>query len=653
MIKKYSFGTPLDTEAVVVNLPEAAGQPDCLTFSEDNLCFDTLLGPDAIVYGLGENVRGINKRGWIYVSNCSDDPSHSEDKTSLYGAHNFVIVDDISKYGIFVDYPAKVTFDIGYTDIDHMKITVDSGDYTLYYIEGDSVLDIIAQFRHIIGQSYIAPKWAFGYQQSRWGYKNEDDIRQVVRGYRDNNMPIDAVYMDIDYMERFKDFIIDSKAFPNFKNFVKEMQQDNIHLVPIIDAGVKIEDGYDVYEEGVKNGYFCKDKNGKDFVVGVWPGRVHMPDFLNPAARRWFGLKYKLLTDAGIDGFWNDMNEPALFYSEEHLKEVIAKLGQFDDSEMDIWKFFEFKDLAMGIANSPEDYKSFYHNCNGTMIRHDKVHNIFGYNMTRAASEAFKEICPDKDILMFSRSSYIGMHRYSGIWTGDNMSWWSHIELLMKMLPSLNMCGFIYTGADTGGFGGNTTEDLMMRFIELSMFTPLMRNHSALGTREQELYQFKNIDDFRNLLGIRYGLIPYLYSEYIKSIKNDTLMFTPMGIAYPEDSLARHIEDQLMVGDNIMIAPVYKSNTFARYVYLPEDMTMLRLRSLTDIDTIPMAKGHHYIDIALNEVVIFIRKGYILPLAPLAQCVEDISYNSFTIYGDEAEYPYEMYTSENDTITIG
>ncbi len=647
MITKYTFGNPINTEAVVQSVTASSGLPDIFSFSEDRSSFEASLASDDIVYGLGETVRGLNKRGWKYISNCSDDPNHTENKNSLYGAHNFFIVDSNVKYGVFIDYPSKVTFDIGYTNSDKLVVSVDEPDYDLYIIEGNTVVDIISEFRELIGKSYIAPKWAFGYQQSRWGYKSEDDIRDVVKGYRDNNIPLDAVYMDIDYMERYKDFTINNDTFPDFADFVKEMKEQNIHLVPIIDAGVKIEEGYDVYEEGVANNYFCKDENGEDFVVGVWPGRVYLPDFLNSDARKWFGQKYSFLIDQGIDGFWNDMNEPALFYSEKNLKNVFNKIGEYQQMNLDIDKFFEFSGTVASIANNPEDYKSFYHNMEGVKVRHDKVHNIYGYNMTRAASDAFKEIAPDKNILMFSRSSYIGMHRYAGIWTGDNCAWWSHIELLMKQLPAVNMCGFIYTGADMGGFGCDTTEDLMMRFTELSMFTPLMRNHAAMGTRDQELYRFNDIESFRNLINIRYGLIPYLYSEYIKSVKNNTLYFTPVGIAYPDDLQARHIEDQLLVGESIMIAPIYKANAVGRYVYLPEDMTLLRMRSLTDIDIEEMNSGHHYVPAALNEVLVFVRKGYILPLGHEASSTVDISTDNFKFYGNGSEYT--MYFTETDS----
>lgn len=654
MITKYTFGSPFRTEAVIADIPACTqALPETVGISNDSRTLTINLAPDDIVYGLGENIGGINKRGRKYISNCTDDPNQTESRHSLYAAHNFAVIDGENIcMGLFIDYPSIVTFDIAFTDKDVMTIEVDGTDYDLYIIEGKSPLEIIGEFRKIIGESYIAPKWAFGYIQSRWGYMNEEDVREVVSGHRDNHLPLDGICMDIDYMTRYEDFTINEERFPDFADFVAEMKHDNIHLIPIIDAGVKIEDGYEIYEEGVKNNYFCKDADGNDFVAAVWPGRVHMPDFLNHEARKWFGEHYACLTDIGIDGFWNDMNEPALFYSDKSLKAVFEKLHEYDGKDIDLQDLWAFQGMVTSLANNPEDYRSFYHNVDGKMVRHDKVHNLYGYNMTRSASEAFDKIAPGRRILMFSRSSYIGMHRYGGIWTGDNASWWSHIELIMHQLPALNMCGFLYCGADTGGFGADTTEELLMRFIEMSMFTPLMRNHAALGTRLQEIYQFKDIDSFRNLLNLRYSLIPYLYSEYIKAVKNGTLLFTPIGMIYRKDREARLVEDQLFVGESIMIAPVYKENARGRYVYLPEDMLMLRFRSPIDYDEEMMSAGHHYVSVDVNEVLIWVRKNHALILGKGAESTADISHDNFNVIkcGDVSSYIYfDEYENEGET----
>ena len=659
MIRKYVFGTPFETEAVTQQLPAETGMPGYGAIQTDEgFRFTLSLEETDLVYGLGEANRGINKRGYVYVSNCTDDPNHTESKESLYGAHNFVVVSRKGKdsFGLFFDYPSTIRFDIGYTKRDEMAVTCGDANLCLYVITGECAYDIVKQFRHIIGRSYIPPKYAFGFGQSRWGYRTAQDFRQAADGYRNCNIPIDMVYMDIDYMQDYKDFTVNQEQFPDFKAFVDEMKEKKIHLIPIIDAGVKIEEGYDVYEEGVKENMFCKREDGTDFAAAVWPGMTHFPDMLNPKARRWFGLKYKRLTDAGIDGFWNDMNEPAIFYSKEGLAETTQFLKEFLETGMgedasNPFQSFRLQGKIHSLSNNPEDYRRFYHNVNGQKVRHDKVHNKFCYNMTRAASEAFEEIAPGKRILMFSRSSYIGMHRYGGVWTGDNQSWWSHLLLNLKMMPSLNMCGFLYTGADLGGFGSNTTEDLLLRWLAFGVFTPLMRNHAAMGTRLQECYQFENTENFRHIIEVRYRLIPYLYSEFMKAALHDDMYFRPLGFDYPEDEMACEVEDQLMLGHEIMIAPVYTQNANGRYVYLPEEMMFVKFLPDGHIHKEILEKGHHYVKIALNEASLFIRKGKAIPIVDAAQCVEEIRMETKQMLGYE-NADYDLYDDDGVSVIV-
>ena len=645
MVKKYVYGNPFETEAVVADIQIETGVPDYgKVLAEKEFCYTYILGDKDRIYGLGENVRGINERGFEYISNCADQPRHYEDTKSLYGAHNFLVVDGDATFGLFFDYPSSMTFDVAYRTKDKLVITCDRSDLSLYVITGEDVLDIVKQFRKIIGRSYIPPKFAFGYGQSRWGYKTKDDFRKVVNEHRKKHIPLDMVYMDIDYMDDFKDFTLHKDEFKDFPEFVEEMKAQNIHLVPIIDAGVKIEKGYDIYEEGVKNNYFCKREDGSEFVATVWPGETHFPDFLNADARKWFGDKYKILLDMGIDGFWNDMNEPAIFHTPEGLKKAKAVLMDFiEDSEK--ISSFDVLGALSSLANNPDDYKSFYHNVDGKKINHADVHNLFGYNMTRAAGEAFERIKPDERVLMFSRSSYVGMHRYGGIWMGDNLSWWSHILMNLKMLPSLNMVGILYTGADLGGFGSDTSRDLLLRWLALGVFTPLMRNHSAMGTREQEFYQFEDSSDFENVISVRYRLIPYLYSEFMKAVLNDDMMFKPLAFVYPDDKIAVQVEDQMMLGNEVMIAPVYTQNADGRFVYLPEDMVFVKFMGDGNIHQEKMDAGVHYISVALNEVPLFIRENKCIPIVPKAECTGDIDEDKISLIGYEGA-EYELYRDD-------
>jgi len=654
MINRFIFGFPIDTEAIIDKPTPSQWASSSLPGVKLNATSNEIVYPlskkDA-VYGLGENVRGINKRGFTYVSYCADDPIHTEDKNSLYAAHNFILINSPestpSNVGIFVDTPGRVTFDIADTESDIIRIHIESGAYELYVVtpepDKDTPIEITRQFRALIGKSYLSPKWGFGYAQSRWGYKTEADFRNVYKGYKDLGLPLDMIYVDIDYMDSYKDFTINEEAIPDFTGLVSDLKEKGVRLIPIIDGGVKIEEGYDVYEEGVAKNYFCKDEDGQDFVVGVWPGDCHFPDMLNDEAREWFGNKYKFLLDKGIRGFWNDMNEPAIFYSRKGLDRVFNKINDYKDINLDLHTFWDFVGMVDGLTNSVEDYKSFYHNYHGQRVCHNDVHNLFGYYMTRGAKEAFDRLLPDERILLISRASYIGMHRYGGIWTGDNQSVWSHLLMNLKMMPSLNMCGFLYTGADMGGFGCNTTEELLLRWTALSMFTPLMRNHSALGTRDQEMYRFKNIQGFKNLLTARYRMVPYIYSEYLKAVRDDSMMFMPLGFVYNNDSIARECEDQMMLGEGAMIAPVVNQNAEGRVVYFPETMREIRFTDCEVIAENTYTKGYHYITLPAGESNIFVRDGYQIPVGGYVEGIDEVDNSNVTFYGCGAVHTkYEL-----------
>ncbi|MBO5525527.1 MAG: alpha-glucosidase [Clostridia bacterium] len=619
MIQKITFGSPFPTEAVVVPVEEGSLSRFTLRETEHGRLFSCPLAKTDAVYGLGETMRGINKRGGRYVSFNTDDMRHRADMPSLYGSHNFIIVDGTEPFGAFFDTPTCVTFEIDYRKSGKLDVLCEQ-DVTLYLIDGESAYDVTRQFLQIIGQSFIPPLWAFGYGQSRWGYKTKKDYDGVVAGYRKAQIPLDYICMDIDYMDRYIDFTLNPKHFADLKEYARQMKEQGVRLVPIIDAGVKIEPGNETYEEGVKNGYFCVNEDGNPFSAAVWPGMTHFPDFPQPKAREWFGNEYHKLTELGIEGFWNDMNEPAIFHSEYSSSADYAKDKKFRES----------------------DYKRFFHTVDGKRIRHYDVHNLYGYMMTRAASEQLDKLL-DKRFLLFSRSSYVGSHRYGGIWTGDNRSCWAHLRQIVYQLPSLNMCGILYTGSDTGGFSGNTTRELLIRWLAVSAFTPLMRNHSMIATRRQECYRFSDVQEFKQIIDFRYRFLPYLYSEYVKCALRRDMLFKPLAFVYGEK--AKHIEDQLLVGDSVMMTPILEKGKTTRTVFLPEEMTMVRYDGSFHCATVP--EGTMEISVPLDEIVFFIRKGKLVPVGKGGNNTSEIDLSDVTLLGDGTEY--EQYLDDGFT----
>ena len=654
MIQRFSFGHPFPTQSVVLSLPAESSPVPFLT--PDGTGWRFTLSEQAAVYGLGEMPRGINKRGWHYITNNTDESRHSEDKLSFYGAHNFLLVRDGSTcFGLFVDFPGKVYYDIGYTRHDLFSFHTETSDYDLYLLSGGNENAICKEFRTLIGRSYIPPRWAFGLAQSRWGYKTEEDVREVARQYKEHDLPLDMICMDIEYMQDYADFTVNKERFPDLAKLSADLKAQGIRLVPIIDAGVRIDPNDPTCTEGLEKGYFCKKADGAPFVAAVWPGKAYFADFLRPEVREWFGHKYKALTDCGIEGFWNDMNEPSLFYSPERLRAFLndmAALREKDNIEQE--EFFpRVVGGAMGLMNSPADYASFYHEVDGQKVRHDQVHNLYGGSMTRAAGEAFADLRPGQRTLLYSRSSFIGSHRYGGIWLGDNNSSWAQLLANIQMMPSVQMCGFLYSGADLCGFSSDTTPDLALRWLEFGLLTPLMRNHSAVGTRMQEYYRFPEVlPAVRNMIRLRYALLPYLYSEFMKAALENTSYFRPLAFDYPDDPDAREVEDQLLLGEGLMAAPVYVQNAHGRHVYLPEPMKLLRLRAVDDYDEEILPAGHHYIRCALDEMLLFLRPGHIVPVAQPANNTSELDDASLTLWsflpdGESAEY--RMYRDDGVT----
>lgn len=637
MISKFHYGTPVETFAVVE--PVALLDHEQLRhFTRKKgapQVFSCPLGTEDIVYGLGETMRGINKRGARYISFNYDDPHHKDDMPSMYGAHNFVVVDGEAVFGAFFDTPAKVVFDIDCKGNGVLSVSCESQDLRLYIVEGESAYDVVKQFLHIIGQSFLPPLWAFGYGQSRWGYKTERDISRVAAKHAEKGIPLDYICIDIDYMDRFIDFTVNKRRFPDLAGYAARMKEKGIRLVPIVDAGIKIEPGNPVYEEGVRNEYFCKNHEGTDFKAEVWPGMTHFPDFLQEKVRSWFGEQYRFYTDRGLEGFWNDMNEPAIFSTEYRAKGTKP-------------------DVERGDPDQPErhiaDFKDFFHRLDdGREKSNYEVHNLFGAMMTRASGEGLDRLM-DRRYLLFSRSSYIGAHRYGGIWTGDNASTWEMLRQNVYHMPSLNMCGFLYSGADTGGFGGNCSRELLLRWLAVSVFTPLMRNHTAIFTKNQECYRFRNPEDFRTVIGLRYRLLPYLYSEFMKAALRRDMYIKPLSFDYPGDEKARGIADQLMVGESIMIVPVLEQGTRGRIVYLPEPMTEVRYSS-EGFTCMDVGAGERTVMVPLNQVVFYIRKGRLVPVGKPAANTAEMDLLTGELLGTGKVY--EQYVDDGYTKECG
>ncbi|KJU86203.1 Alpha-glucosidase, family 31 [Candidatus Magnetobacterium bavaricum] len=638
----YRVGRPVTTGMTTLPVDEDALEPidaitrfDCAIDEYGLTLTHTLFSYDR-VYGLGQTLGGLNKRGKVYRLYATDDPVHTPDKECLYGCHPFLIVEGMETFGVLLDYPAEITIDIGFTQEDLLRIRIANRDIDIYVFDGQGIeiKDIVREFLTLTGSPYVPPKWAFGYHQSRWSYPDEKSITELGKMFRQKGFPCDAIYMDIDYMDNYKVFTISEERFVDFERFVASMKRDGFRLVPIIDPAVKVERGYGVCQEGIDNGHFCRSADGDLFVAAVWPGFAYLPDFHNRNTRKWWGDLHKRFIEAGIEGFWNDMNEPSIFYTPQAVNELYDTVQYMRQNGFD-------KDAITSMSNRPEYFQDIVHTDDaGNPVPHNSVHNLYGFNMAQATVEGFNRYMPGQRYFLLSRSSCTGTHRVAGIWTGDNMSWWEHLLSHIRMLMSLNITGFFYCGADIGGFGCNAHAELMVRWMQLGVFSPLCRNHSAMGTRYQEPWGFghRAFELMREAIRLRYALLPYTYSEYMRCVRELEPFISPLFDA-------TDVEDQFMYGNSIMVAPIYQPNARGRYVTLPrsapeqqgrQEKTRWLLWRCSRYDVREMKvydPGVYYVGAELGEMLIFIREDTLVTLTHPVEYIGQTACQSLTVIG--------------------
>ncbi len=613
-IFRLRFSKPIETDAVILELWDGCekhpfGSRILFEQNEKGYRLKLAMKNDEIVLGLGEQLGPLNKRGRRYRSWCVDEPHHNPDKDALYSSHPVLYICGEGCLGLFVDYPAKIDFDIGFTRRDELTIDIPSDAFDLYLWQSDTIRGCASEYLRLTGSPYIPPEWAFGYHQSRWSYPDEKTVREIAESFRKHDIPCSAIHLDIDYMNGYRVFTIDEERFPDLPKLARDLMKQGIRLVAILDPGVKIDPEYPVCREGIEDGHFCTDKDGKPYRAMVWPGWTHLPDFHNEKTRDWWASHVRHLLGSGIEGIWCDMNEPAMFCTDSSLERIRRSVPKLNNpNDLQPHDIFKMRWSCEDIQNFPENFCAmFQRDDDGKRIKHTDIHNLYGYGMVRASRDAK---------FLFSRSGYSGMHRISGLWTGDNSSRWEHLLLHIRMIQNLNLCGFLFCGADVGGFNDNVSPELLVRWTQLGALTPFFRNHSAAGTRPQEPWQFdeETLDILRDTIRLRYALLPYLYSEFLKAVHKGEPLIRPLAYHYDEPTLAT-FEDQFFIGESLMAAPIHQQNTRGRYVYLPEGTwLMLAVRRWDDFDAEILAEGHHYVDAELDKILLFIPQDRLIAL---------------------------------------
>ncbi|MFD2671072.1 glycoside hydrolase family 31 protein [Marinicrinis sediminis] len=543
------------------------------------------LSPTAQLYGLGETTGDLNKRGEQYTMWNSDvfDP-HVPETPSLYQSIPFLVhFDQGQSYGCFLDNPGKCDYDLRNRP-DAYEIQISTGKLDMYLIADEELKQVLTHYTALTGRISMPPLWALGYHQSRYSYKSQEEVMTIARTFREKQIPCDVIYLDIHYMDGYRVFTFDKEQFPDPQQMMTELVEMGFRVVPIVDPGVKKDASYSVYREGIQHDYFCKKLEGDLYTGEVWPGESAFADFTKEEAARWWGRQHQYYTDMGISGIWNDMNEPSIF--------------NVDSKTMDL---------------------DVIHEHDGRYSTHEEIHNLYGLLMSRATFLGLRELLEGERAFVLTRAGYAGIQRYAAVWTGDNRSYWEHLAMVMPMTLNLGLSGIPFCGTDIGGFAHHASGELVARWTQLGTFSPYCRNHSLDGTRYQEPWQFgEEIEAIcKQYIELRYRWLPHLYSLFHEASRTGWPILRPLLLEFPQDAETYGLSDQMMVGSQVMIAPIYRPNTTRRAVYLPQG-------SWVDYWTGEELEGgqYHLATAPLDTMPIYIRGGAIWTEAELASSTQ-------------------------------
>ena len=560
------------------------------------------LGKDDAIYGLGDKPGCLNKRGYSYVNWNTDDPApHVDSFKSLYKSIPFFIVlGDEYCYGIFADNTYKTTFDFGYENTDYYFVEHEKGELDYYFMPGNDMAEVVGLYTSLTGTTPLYQRWIYGSHQSRWGYYTQDEVLDIADKFRELDIPCDVIHMDIDYMNGYRVFTFDDKKFPDVKGLSEKLADRGVKLISIIDPGVKKDEDYFMYKEGMEMDAFAHDTDGSVYENAVWPGTSVFPDFTKQSVRSWWGDKTKILLEHGISGIWNDMNEPASFN------------GPLPDD----------------VVFTEED----------EITNHKWMHNVYGHNMSKATYQGLRRLS-DKRPFVITRACYSGTQKYATVWTGDNNSLWTHLRMAIPQLCNLGMSGYPFAGTDIGGFGSDTTGELLVRWYQVGCFSTLFRNHSAMGTRRQEPWLFgkEKLDIIRKYVELRYELIPYFYDLFHEHLSTGLPVMRPLVLEYEKDINTHNMNDEFMIGSQLLAAPVVEQGATKRMVYLPAG-------EWVDYWTKEHIAGGQYIirDAPLDTCPIYVKAGTILPKYPVEAYIGTKEQKKLIleVYAGDGEYEH-------------
>jgi alpha-glucosidase len=572
--------------------------------SKDGECF----------YGLGDKATQMNLKGKRLENFATDQYAFQKDQEPLYKVVPFYIgLQNKQSYGIFFDNTFRTYFDFCHERRNVTSYWAEGGEMNYYFIYGPEMQDVVTTYTHLTGKPELPPLWALGYHQCKWSYYPESNLKEVAAKFRELKIPCDALYLDIDYMEGFRCFTWNKEYFPDPKRMVAELAEDGFKTVVIIDPGIKIDKDYAIYKEALEKDYFCKRADGPYMKGKVWPGECNFPDYTNPAVREWWaGLFKELISDIGVKGVWNDMNEPAV----------------------------------MEVPNKtfPMDVR---HDYDGNPCSHRKAHNIYGTQMARATYHGVKRFAYPKRPFVITRSAYAGAQRYTSSWTGDNVATWEHLWIANIQVQRMSISGMGFTGSDIGGFAEQPSGELYARWIQLGVFHPFCRTHSSGDHGNQEPWAFDEevIDITRKFVNLRYQLLPYLYTMFWQYIEEGIPMLKPLVYYDQEDIQTHYRNDEFVFGNQILVCPILEPNALGRRMYI------LRGQWYNYWTNEEVKGGKEiWVDTKFDQIPIFIKAGAVIPKYPVQQYVGELEFEELTldIYYKEGKEKSVVYEDAQD-----
>lgn len=561
--------------------------------------------------GLGEKTGSLDRRGHQYQNWTTDAYGYHGGQDPLYCSTPFYIgIHHSVMYGIYFDNSYKSFFNFGASNNRFSSFSADSGPMNYFFFQGDSVGEIVRNYTWLTGRMEMPPLWSLGYQQCRYSYYPDKEVKSLAKTFREKDIPADVIVLDIHYMDKYKIFTWDPKHFSDPKGLLKFLTDEGFKVVVMCDPGIRIEEGYAAYDDGRKNDVFLKYPDGQYYSGQVWPGWCHFPDFTKADTRAWWKVQLKSYTDLGIEGFWNDMNE-------------IATWGH-------------------GL---PENIEFDF---DGNKATTRKGRNQFGFQMARSTYEAAKTLLKGRRPFNLTRSGFSGVQRYAAVWTGDNVSYDEHMLLGVRLVNSLGITGVAFAGYDAGGFVGEANSKLFARWISIAALSPFFRGHTMINTRDAEPWSFgEEVEQIcRNFIKLRYQLLPYIYSLFHEAATTGMPVQRSLTLTHPFEARVydHHFHNQYLFGPNILVCPVESTRDVVK-VFFPEGEWYSVYNG-----TRYQGNQEVFIECPIHRLPVFVRAGALIPMKDAGRNVHDRQDNLVlhAYHGNDGS-EFELYEDDGET----